>query len=187
MEMKDIGKDVYVVEDAVPHLTQADIVDFKRPVRQTARMRRRLCTHVSIEDKLHEMFVTYVKETYVHPNKHMGKDESLHILEGRADFVFFDEEGEIIEVVPLGAYDSGVNFYCRIPAGIYHTWIINSDVIVVHETTPGPFDRTDTIFAPWAPGEEDPAAAERYIADLSVRSARFLADRGRAPAAGART
>ena len=37
------------------------------------------------------MFVVYTSSTYMRPNKH-PKEESLHILKGYADFVFFDQE-----------------------------------------------------------------------------------------------
>lgn len=174
METKVIGPDVWVTTDKIPNLTSADIGGFATGVEKTARQRVRLCTHQSIEDRLHEMFVAYVKATYVRPNKHIGKDESLHILEGRADFVFFDDTGRLIDVVPLGAYDSGHAFYCRIPQGVYHTWVIHSDVIVVHETTPGPFDRKDTIFAPWAP-EEGSAEVGTFMAKLASDAERLLA------------
>jgi len=171
--MTEIGQDVYEVADAIPHLRAIDIDQFKQPVHQTARKRRRLCTHLNLSDRLHEMFVAYVKDTYVHANKHLGKDESLHILEGRADFVFFDDEGEIIDVVPLGAYGSDRAFYCRIPQGVFHTWIIHSEVIVVHESTPGPFERKDTVFATWAPPEGD-VAVGTYMSNLAQRANEFL-------------
>lgn len=176
MQTKLIGPDVWVTTDAVPNLTSSDISGFATGVEATARQRVRLCTHQSIEDRLHEMFVAYVKATYVRPNKHIGKDESLHILQGSADFVFFDDAGTVIDVVPLGTYDSGRAFYCRIPHGVYHTWVIHSDVIVVHETTPGPFDRKDTIFAAWAP-EEGASEVDTFMKKISIDAERFLAAR----------
>lgn len=176
MQMKTIGLDVYEVQDHIPNLHRTDIVRLKTGVHETVRKRTRLCTHKGGTDRLHEMFVTYVKETYVRPNKHIGKDESLHILEGSADFVFFDDKGNITDIVPLGSYQSDRPFYCRIPAAVYHTWVIHSEVLVVHEATPGPFDRKDTIFAEWSPKEDDPNAVE-YMRQLSERAAMFLTAR----------
>jgi len=167
LRTKAVSEEVHIADERIVHLGRSDVESLKARVHATARKRIRLCAHKAVEDTLHEMFVVYVKETYVRPNKHLGKDESLHILEGMADFVFFDDAGNITEVVPLGDFSSGRQFYCRIPDSAYHTLLIRSDVIVIHESTPGPFERADTIFAPWAPEEVDVAAVEEYVARLA--------------------
>ena len=94
------------------------------------------------------MLIVHEKGSWVPPHKHLGKDESIHVVEGSALLVSFTEEGEVSATVQLG--QSGV-FYCRLPSGIYHTLLIDSDWLVFHETTLGPFDRSQTVFAPWAP------------------------------------
>ena len=48
------------------------------------------------------MFIVLSKETYIRPHKHVNRIESLHVVEGKARAVFFDEIGSIIQVVPLG-------------------------------------------------------------------------------------
>jgi cupin fold WbuC family metalloprotein len=163
---KSINEEVAVADQRIVHLGKADLEFMKSRVHQNARKRTRLCAHKTIEDKLHEMFVVYVRETYVRPNKHIGKDESLHIIQGSADFIFFDELGNATDVVELGDYASGRQFYCRIPESVYHTLIIKSELIVIHESTPGPFNRADTIFAPWAPEEQDSDGVRKYSEKL---------------------
>jgi hypothetical protein len=37
---------------------------------------------------------------------------------------------------------------------------------VFHETTNGPFNRADTIFAPWSPEEDDVVAVRAYVEKL---------------------
>jgi hypothetical protein len=54
-------------------------------------------------------------------------------------------------------------------APVFHTLIIRSDVLVFHETTNGPFDRRDTVFAPWAPQDGDVNAVSTFMADLDDR------------------
>jgi len=49
---------------------------------------------------------------------------------------------------------------------VFHTLIIRSDVLVFHETTNGPFDRKDTVFAPWAPEDDDVDSVSIFMADL---------------------
>lgn len=166
--MKKLAEEVYTVDAPIAHFGPKEIQFLKDNVYKTQRKRVRVCMHKDIQEKLHEMHVCYVKETYVRPNKHVKKDESLHIIHGAADFIFFDDQGNVTDVVPLGDYASGRNFYCRIPESVYHTLIIRSDIIVIHESTPGPFRREDTIFASWAP-EEATAAAIEYMNDLAER------------------
>lgn len=146
----------------VVSLKRSDLSYLKSEVYKTARKRIRLCTHTHDEAKLHEMFVVYTDATYVRPNLHLGKDESLHILEGEADFVFFDDKGKVIEVVRLGDQSSNKNFFVRVPQGIFHTIIMRSQHLVIHEATPGPFNRQDTVWAPWAPLDSDLAAVAQF-------------------------
>ena len=96
--------------------------------------------------------------TYVRPAKRINGDESFHILEGEADFVIFDEQGNIIASVPLGDYDSGLRFYIRVPASAYHTINIKSETLVIQEVQTGPFHAGETVYAPWAPQESDAAS-----------------------------
>lgn len=173
LPMNRLAEEVYVIDAPVSHFGAAGIQFLKDHVYKTQRKRVRVCMHKSIQDYLHEMFVCYVKETYVRPNKHIKKDESLHIIHGAADFIFFDEVGNVTDVVPLGDYRSGRNFYCRIPESVYHTFVIKSDIIVIHESTPGPFRREDTLFAPWAPEESASEQAKLYMENLEMRTSNF--------------
>lgn len=166
LKMKRTGQEVFVADEPIVSIGRKEIEFLKQSVQTTDRKRVRLCTHRELENTLHEMFVVYMDMTYVKPNKHLHKDESLHILEGEADFIFFDEQGKIIEIVPLGAYDSGRQFYIRVPAFVYHTIIMRSERLVIHEATPGPFRREDTVWAPWAPTETDTAGVVSFMGML---------------------
>ncbi len=159
LKMRQEGEEVYVADEPIVSVGEKEIAFLKSKVHQTRRKRTRLCAHKDIANTLHEMFVIYTSMTYVKPNKHLGKDESLHILEGQADFFFFDESGKLTGIIPLGDYNSGRQFYCRVPASAYHSMIMRTDTLVIHEATPGPFDRADTIWAPWAPDEPAQVAA----------------------------
>lgn len=177
MRMNCLSPEAYVVDASIVAVGPSEIAFLKDKVLKSPRKRTRLCAHTSTEDKLHEMFVVYTGSTYVRPNLHCGKDESLHILEGRADFVFFDEHGNVTEVVRLGDSASGLPFYCRVPAEIYHTVLMRSDRLVIHEATPGPFRREDTLWASWAPTEDDLAGVEEF-------NRRMTAEIERRPASG---
>lgn len=163
LKMKRIGQEVFVADEPIVSVGRKEMDFLKKTVHETDRKRVRLCAHKDTENTLHEMFVVYMSMTYVKPNMHINKDESLHILEGEADFIFFDEKGNITEIVPLGGYDSGRQFYVRVPAFVYHTIVMRSETLVIHEITPGPFRREDTVWATWAPQETDAPAVEQFM------------------------
>lgn len=170
LKMKRTGEEVFVADQPIVSIGRKEIEFLKQTVQTTSRKRVRLCAHRELENTLHEMFVVYMDMTYVKPNKHLGKDESLHILEGEADFIFFDEQGKILEIVPLGAIETGRQFYIRVPAFVYHTIIMRSERLVIHEATPGPFRREDTIWAPWAPEETNLPAVANFMDHLKNAS-----------------
>ena len=93
----------------------------------------------------------------------MNKSESFHVIEGMVDVVLFSEGGEVSKVIKMGSYSSGGCFYYRVASPIYHTLLIRSEVLVFHETTNGPFDRSQMVFAPWSPDERDGAAIASFL------------------------
>lgn len=153
--MKQISDEIFYADSKLVKVGQNDIQALKDKAVLAKRHRSRLCAHKDIDDRLHEMLIIHHKNTYIRPHKHRGKSESFHIIEGTADIVIFDEQGNISDVISMGDYLSGKNFYYRMPEGLYHTIMITSDVIVFHEVTSGPFNKADTIFAPWAPQESE--------------------------------
>jgi cupin fold WbuC family metalloprotein len=170
---KRVTEEMCRAESGVVSVSRADLEYLKSEVSKTSRKRIRLCIHQSDEALMHEMFVIYTGATYVRANKHLGKDESLHILEGEADFIFFDDEGRILDVIELGARHSGKDFFIRVPQGIFHTIIMRSPIMVIHEATPGPFDRTETKWAEWSPEDSDENAVDSYMTALEINIREF--------------
>jgi cupin fold WbuC family metalloprotein len=161
----------YATGDVVT-LDARDIAQLKHEAAQNPRRRVRLCAHHSVDDRLHEMLIVHSRDTYVRPHKHVGKSESFHIIEGDVGVVLFDDEGGVREVIPMGAFASGRPFFYRIAQPVYHTLLIRSEILVFHESTGGPFRRADTVFAPWAPENDDAPGIARFLADLEARVAR---------------
>ena len=165
---KKISAEVLVAEGPLVQVSRADIAALKEQSLESPRRRMRICAHPDTSDRLHEMLIVHPRAAYVRPHKHLNKSESVHIIEGRVDVVFFDDLGKIQAVVRLGDYGSGRTFYYRIGEACYHTLLITSDFLVFHEVTNGPFRREDTVFAPWGPEETDAAACatfQRKVAD----------------------
>jgi cupin fold WbuC family metalloprotein len=176
MRIKTLNPEVLVTDEPIVQLCHQDVEYLKASAEQNERKRIRLCAHPDIDDLLHEMLIVHAKETYVRPHKHLKKSESVHIIEGLVDVVLFDEEGNIVEVIRMGDYSSGHRFYYRMSGPHYHTLLIQSDVLVFHETTNGPFTREDTIFAPWAPEETDQAARVPFMKRIAKASAKFISE-----------
>jgi cupin fold WbuC family metalloprotein len=161
-----ITPDVFVTEERYPSVGREDVDRLQAALPGSSRGRVRLCAHKDNADRMHEMFIAFDGQNYVRPSRHLGKDESLHMLEGAGDYFFFDAGGQVTDVVSLGTYDSEHQFYCRIPEGADHALLIRSDRIAIHETTPGPFRREDTVFTPWSPAETDADAARAFLETL---------------------
>lgn len=166
---RTLNPEVLYTRDAVTKVDRSEVGYFKDLSTANPRRRVRLCAHASPDDRLHEMLIVHERGAYVRPHKHPGKTESTHIIEGSVDVVIFADDGRIEDVLHVGDYASGRTFYYRMAVPAFHTLLIRSDVLVFHEVTNGPFDRNDTLFAPWAPSDEDNDAVRRYIADLENR------------------
>jgi cupin fold WbuC family metalloprotein len=166
---RTLNPEVLYSEAAITTTDRSDIDLFKQLSSRNPRRRVRLCAHDSPDDRLHEMLIVHERSAYVRPHKHPGKTESTHIIEGLVDVVIFDDNGRIERVISMGDYASGRKFYYRMAIPVFHTLIIRSDILVFHETTNGPFDRGDTVFAPWAPEDSEVHSVSLFMADLDDR------------------
>jgi cupin fold WbuC family metalloprotein len=163
MNFVEFNEEVLFTSDPITSVTAKDVAFLKERASQNHRKRVRLCAHRDVEDPVHEMLIVHTKGTYVRPHKHLNKIESFHIIEGRLKVVTFDDAGGITDVFSMGDYSSGETFFQRASEGCFHTVIPVSELVVFHETTNGPFRREETVFAPWAPAEDDRPAASEYM------------------------
>jgi len=162
------NEEVAFATEAVVKVSQEEIAALKRKSGTTARKRTRFCAHRDMDDQLHEMLIALKRDTYIRPHKHLSKSESFHIIEGEVDVVVFDDAGNATDVIRMGDYQSGLIFYYRLSEPCYHTLHIRSETLVLHETTNGPFQPSDTTFAPWAPEESDPASVANFMNRLET-------------------
>ncbi len=174
MRTRQFNKEVLYTDKGIVKVCKQDIERFKEMSRYNERKRIRLCTHKDVDEKIHEMLIVLSKDTYVRPHKHTNKIESFHVIEGRVDVILFNEDGNIMDSIRMGDYLSGFGFYYRIPFPYYHTLLIGSDVLVIHETTNGPFKKSDTTFPVWAPDETDSSAQKVYLRNLNIQLDTFL-------------
>ncbi len=123
----------------------------------------RICCHNSYDDLVQEMFIVIRKGAYIPPHKHPSKNESIHVTMGEADLLYFNEDGEIVNILSLG---KEAELYCRIPENVFHTLVIRSESFGFHEIIPGPFRQSQTIHASWAPSFLENRLVNDYMVSL---------------------
>jgi cupin fold WbuC family metalloprotein len=149
---RNIGPIIEVDDATIDMLIEASGTEPKR--------RARLNLHNSDDDLLHEMIIAFRKDSLNMPHRHVGKSESMHVIVGRVLVVMFDDAGNETRRIRLGAPKwSGIPTVFRMAAPLWHTVIPIDDVVVVHETTNGPFIAGKNMeIPPWAPPESELAA-----------------------------
>lgn len=176
MNLREVNDEVFIAMDSIVKIGQDELAFLKQQAAFNERMRARICAHKTNEDALHEMLIAISAKSYIHPHKHLRKSESFHIVDGIVDVVVFDDLGEIVEIIELGDARSGRNFYYRLSESAFHTLLIRTDFLVVHEVTNGPFLREETVLADFAPPEEQVAEAEAYISKVAERATTFAGE-----------
>ncbi len=164
--MRASGPEVYYPDERLVVAGGPEMRTIRTDALSSARGRSRLCAHPDPDAAVHEMLIAHTDAVYVRPHRHHGKDESLLLLEGELDALFFEDDGTVRERRRMRAYGGDAPFYYRIPPGVWHGLVIVSPLVVFLEVTAGPFRREQTEFPVWAPDGSDADAAARYVAAL---------------------
>jgi cupin fold WbuC family metalloprotein len=168
MRLRKVSDEVFVASEQIVRLGSEEIDFLKKQAVANPRKRARICAHSGNDDAIHEMVIAISSSSYVRPHKHIGKSESFHVIDGSVDVVMFDDDGAIADVIELGGLNSGRNFYYRLSESRFHMPLSRTDMLIIHEVTNGPFNRNQTIFAPFAPPEDDIGRAEKYLSEVSA-------------------
>ena len=166
MNVKEINEEVLYSKGSLTCINSGDIDSLKHRAKRNGKKKIRICCHQSVASPLHEMLIVHAKGSYVRPHRHIRKYESIHLIEGLLEVVLFDHDGQINRVIQMGERSTGLVFYYKLSAPVYHTVIPVSDVVVFHETTDGPFRLEETVYADWAPAYDVPEAGQRYISEV---------------------
>lgn len=173
MKLRQKSPEVFLAEGPISEIGRDEIEVLRAAVGATQKRRARINAHPDSSDALHEMMIAIEPGSYIRPHKHPAKSESFHIIEGEVDIIVLDDTGDIRRIVSLGDKDSGKAFYYRMSQPFFHTLIIRSPLLIMHEITNGPFRPEGTVFADFAPPDTDEAAASAYMALLHERAAAF--------------
>ena len=166
MKIKPENSEVFYINDSNVMLEKKDFEQLYWDALNSKRHRARYCAHKNKESVLHEMFEIFMQETYLRPLKQVQKSYSYHIIQGCVDIYLFSEHGEVIGIISLGDFQSGKPFYFCAPENVYRTLVTTSEFVLYHEVTTGPFKKEDTLFAPWAPAENDLSEIDDFLSRL---------------------
>lgn len=173
MNLEKTSDEVFIALDPIVKWGDEEIAFVKRAAAASPRKRARICAHRSNNDALHEMIIALAASSYIRPHRHIEKAESFHIVEGEVDVAVFDEAGKVVDVIELGGPGSGRRFYYRLSHSAFHTLLIRSEYLVVHEVTSGPFAPERTLAAEFAPDEKQHDAAREYMKRVAAQVAAF--------------
>jgi len=174
MKLRRINDEVFVAEGSIVRFGPDETRFVKERAATSARRRARICAHQDSDELLHEMLIGVAADSYIHPHRHTAKVESFHIVEGLVDVVIFDDAGAVRDVVKLGAGIPDRSFYYRLSESAFHTLLVRTPWLVIHEVTNGPFRKDETVLAAFAPPEEAPPEVRAaYIRQVDVLASRF--------------
>ncbi len=156
---------VFYCQDAIACLSEAELELIKSDALVAPFRRSRLCMHKSADDAVQEMIIAICQDSYIVPHRHLGKSESFHVIEGQAAIFIFDDLGGIRQIISLG-HACRDGFFYRLSASLYHTVLSVGDLLVIHETSAGPFREDQTSFAPFAPDPKNGKESAAYLAML---------------------
>lgn len=116
--------------------------------------------HSDYSDPINRMLNALEPGTYCQPHKHEDPDkrEVFMVLKGSFAVFFFNDIGEVTQVVKLSQSEG--TYGVDIPPRIWHTLVCLEPGSVAYEVKDGPYAKPkDKNFASWAPKEGEPGCA----------------------------
>jgi cupin fold WbuC family metalloprotein len=137
--------------------------------RESPRRRIMLPVQRASTDVVQRLLNFMQRSSYARPHLHPtpGSIEQVVAVKGAAGFLVFDDQGSVLSAHRLEAGNPAACLI-DIEQGLWHTVVPLADDTVLVEIKRGPYDAaTDKKFAPWAPEEGAPEAAD-YLRRLEA-------------------
>ena len=173
MELCETSPEVFYVTGGQPLIDGTVLTFLQDRARVSPKRQSRICMHDSPQAPVHEMIIAHMQGFYVRPHRHLQKAEGYIVVQGNADLLTFDDDGQITSVTSLGAPGGTAPYYLRMPTRTWHGLVVRSACVVFHEVSQGPFDPTLSQFAPWAPDGKDSAAIQAFMARIDAQILAF--------------
>lgn len=157
MRIRELSTETSYVQDPIaPGLSAKSASSLLEKYRLSPRKRHRYCFHQNPEVILHDIIICYDSGSYIPPNKHIGKVESLLMIEGEIDFFLFNDNGQVYDYRKLSANSNSLPFYVRVPPNTWHGLrAVGDKPCIIKETISGPYDSKSLQWATFAPSEKD--------------------------------
>ena len=178
MNLVKVNDEVFYANDSIITFGVTEINFLKDTAKITPSQRSRICTHSSPDNLIHEMFIGLTARSYIRPHKHLTKTESFYVMEGEVDIVMLDDLGDIVAVTELAEPGSAKSTYFKMTEHLFHTLILHSEFLILHEVTNGPFIPNEAILAPFAPPEGIDSDGDKYLAELKDKLKIFYLNGG---------
>ena len=178
MNLLKINDEVFYAQDAVITIGAKEINFLKDAAKTSSRQRSRICTHSGPNDLIHEMFICITSKSYIRPHKHLTKTESFYVIEGEVDVVMFDDFGNIVAVTQLAEPGREKNSYFKMTEHLFHTLVLRSECLILHEVTNGPFISDESLLASFSPPEDAKAEGIKFLSDLKEKVKLFYLNSG---------
>jgi len=169
MNLLKINDEVFYAQDAVITIGAKEINFLKDAAKTSNRQRSRICTHSGPNDLIHEMFIGITSKSYIRPHKHLTKIESFYVIEGEVDVVMFDDSGNVVAITELAEPGGEKNSYFKMTENLFHTLVLRSECLILHEVTNGPFISDESLLAPFSPAEDAKLEGIKYLSDLKEK------------------
>jgi cupin fold WbuC family metalloprotein len=168
-DLSEVADGVYYSRYPLP-LIDTDVIAFLKQAAARSPLRRaRFCAHLSPDAEQHDMLIVSHRDTYVTPHRHLSRSETFVVLEGFAEVILFDEQGEVEKSIKMGPPASGRPFFYRMPPRQFHSMLVESELLVSLESTKGPFDLSDREHAIWAPDYKDSDGGRAFIETMTYK------------------
>ncbi|HET6426371.1 MAG TPA: WbuC family cupin fold metalloprotein [Planctomycetaceae bacterium] len=141
-----VPPEIAFTTSAICVVDDATLASIREAAHASPRKRARLCLHSELSSPLHNMIIVLLRGTEVAIHRHPRKPECYHVMSGLMTLIVFDADGRNPRRIPLGPFGSGRSPVCRIPAGVWHSVDIETDEVVLHESTIGPYSPADTEY-----------------------------------------
>jgi len=126
--------------------------------------RCRMLLHPHRDDALHEMVIALPSTSCDHPHINDRSGKSFLAMSGQFAVLHFSDDGVRIGCIILSDGRWPGRRIARLRAPCWHTIIPLAGEVAFLETICGPF--TGNRWAPWFPGEAEPAAREAFAERL---------------------
>lgn len=151
------GPGIFYAREPLTFFGSSDISFVMDEARRAPTRRARICAHKDPDARQHVMLIAVCADSFLIPQRHIGRSETLQVIAGHGRLALFGETGELQDVVSLTAPGGAGAFFCNMPQDRFHALAVDSAEMVYVETTLGPFDRATTVDAPWVDAGVSPA------------------------------